>query len=341
MTKELEFSVILPLCHDVSFLKKALTSLRQIKFPSACFEILVVGDDDDDESCKIVKDEAGNVKYDLKYINSKDPNRSRKLNVACEVARGCVLVFADDDCIFLPDWLKKLNVVMQRESNIGIVGGEDELQHYGPAFDMALDYVLNSFLGTGGLRRGTGIRTGRYYPKLWNMAIPRDVASSVALKTEDGLIQVFDESLVVHEDVDLANRIEKSGKRVIFAPEVRVKHFRDTNFLSFVLRNVNMARISRRLGVHRFSHVMLSIFMILTVGLTISSILFHPLRVLLMIYMGTYTALLFVSTVNGFKRTRRLKVILMIPLLTLSLHIARGLGYLFPRGGKKRMEVGL
>ena len=43
MTKKLEFSIILPLCHDPGFLRSALKSLRQINFPSDHFEVLVVG----------------------------------------------------------------------------------------------------------------------------------------------------------------------------------------------------------------------------------------------------------------------------------------------------------
>jgi glycosyltransferase involved in cell wall biosynthesis len=334
MIKKLEFSIILPLCHNISFLRSALKSLRQMNFPSNLFEVLVVGGDDDDESRKIVENEVGTVRYDLKYINSNDTNRSRRLNAACAMARGNVLVFSDDDCIFLPDWLQRIKEVIQREQNLGIIGGKDELEHDVSAFSIALDYVLNSFLGTGGMRSGTGRSVGRYYPKLWNMAVPREVASDITLETIDGFPQVFNESLFVHEDVDLANRIEKSGRRIVFAPGVNIKHYRDTTFHSTVRRNFDMAQTCRKLDVHQLPHMMLSIFVIFALGITIASIFFQSLRIVFLIYMGTYMALLFISTISGFKRTRRLKVLVLIPLLTLSLHVSRGLGFLFPGRGQ-------
>jgi cellulose synthase/poly-beta-1,6-N-acetylglucosamine synthase-like glycosyltransferase len=313
----------------------------QINFPSDKFEVLVIGSDDDDESREIVENEACTVEYDLKYIGSNSSIRSRRLNAACAMAHGSVLVFSDDDCIFLSDWLKKLNEVLQRESNIGIVGGKDELQHNGSAFDIALDCVLNSFLGTGGIRSGHGRSVGKYYPKMWNMAIPRDVASSVALETREGFPQVFNEALIVHEDVDLAKRIEKSGRQIVFAPEVRVKHYRDTTFYSTVRRNFNMAHTCRLLGVHRFPHMILSIFVLSALVLTISSIFFQPLRIVFLICAWSYMVLLFVNAVSWLKQTRRLRVLLIIPVLTLSLHVSRGLGFLFPWKRSGRMEIGL
>jgi hypothetical protein len=43
--------------------------------------------------------------------------------------------------------------VIAREPGVGIIGGMDEIETDGSAFDLALDHVLQSFLGSGGLRR--------------------------------------------------------------------------------------------------------------------------------------------------------------------------------------------
>jgi hypothetical protein len=51
--------------------------------------------------------------------------------------------------------------------------------------------------------------------------------------------------------------------------------------------------------------------------------------------------LLFVSTIGGLKQTRRLRVLLIIPVLALSLHVSRGLGFLFPWKRSGRMETGV
>jgi GT2 family glycosyltransferase len=251
------------------------------------------------------------------------------LNKAIPHARGEILVFGDDDCNFLPDWLNKLAEVFDRETNIGVVGGSDQTGANEPPFNKALDYVLNSFWGTGGLRR-QGSAIGKYYPKLWNMAIPRAVALGVALNDNDRLSQVFDESLNVHEDVELINRIEKTGKRIIYAPEVEVIHSRDTTLRSFTVRSFNMARTSRSVGVHRLPHLSLASFALGMIALSLASAVSPPMRNVFFVFSVLYGAVLLMSGLGGYMRTRQLPVFFYVPVLLLVLHFSRGLGYLFP-----------
>jgi len=218
MNKEIKFSVIFPICHGGVFLRNALKSLGRLDFPRKRFEVLFTGPDHDQELRHIVNSESANMNINLNYIGVNQSNRSAQLNAAISEARGQILAFADDDCILPPDWLHKLGDVFERESNIGVVGGQDQLGTNEPPFNVALNHVLNSFMGTGGLRRVQGLSVGKYYPRLWNMAIPRDVALSVALKRREGSSYVFDETLNVHEDVELVDRIEKTGKRSVSRP---------------------------------------------------------------------------------------------------------------------------
>jgi GT2 family glycosyltransferase len=334
VTENLEFSIILPVCHGGSFLLNALASLRALDFPPDRFEVLVVGAEDDKKSHRAVAEESVSAGYSVAYIHCDNPNRSARLNTAAAAANGRFLAFADDDCVFLPDWLQKLASLLHGNHNVGIIGGQDEIDHGRSAFDIALDCVFNSFIGTGGVRRGAGIRVGKYYPKLWNMTIPRETALSVAAINQKGVPQMFDESLLVHEDVDLARRIEKSGKKILFAPEVRIRHSRDTTFRSFVGRNFNMARTCRTLGIHRFPHTVLSVFVLATLALPMASLFYRPLWIMVLSYMGIYTITLFTATIGALRRTKDLKALAIIPPLLMSLHFARGAGYLFPWGNK-------
>jgi GT2 family glycosyltransferase len=328
--RELEFTVILPVCHGGVSLVKALNSLSQVEYTADSFEVIVAGTHDDTESKNTVGAESARSMLDIKYIGCSDRKRVRALNAACSTARGRILVFADDDCIFRKEWLQKFSEVFSREDNIGIVGGQDELERKNSAFDLALDITLNSFFGTGGLRSGTGPRAGKYYPKLWNMAILREVALSVSLKTDKGLTLVFNESLSVHEDVDLADRIEQSGRRIIYAPEVRVGHERDTTFRDFVHRNFTMARVARVVGVHRLPHLALTTFALGGPALAIASFFVTPLRSVLLTCLGIYAAILLGVGISGFRRSGSVRVLAITTGLLVSLHLARGLGYLFP-----------
>ena len=338
MSKEIKFSVILPICHGGSFLTNALRSLGRMEFPRESFEVLFAGPDNDEDLRHAVESESARTNITMKYIGAVQSNRSAQLNAAISQAKGHILVFADDDCVFLPDWLHRLGDVFERENNIGVVGGIDRAGTNEPPLNIALDYVLNSFAGTGGLRRSQGPRVGKYYPKLWNMAILREVALDVMIRSQGGKSQVFNEALDVHEDVELIDRIEKRGKRIVYAPDVIVMHSRDTTLKSFTCRSFNMARTSRSIGVHRLPHISLTAFVLCVIALTFASIVSEPPRIVLAVVSAIYIVMLMVSALGGFMRSRQLAVGMYVPLLLIALHFSRGLGYLFPWRGTIKEE---
>lgn len=330
MNKDLDFSVILPVCHGGRFLCEALASVRKIDYPSDRFEVLVAGKLSDEETKTIVEQEARVVRYAVVYTGCTDAKRAVLLNTACSKASGSVLAFADDDCVFISDWLQKMRDVLLKGQDIGAVGGREASKQVGSSFDLALDSTLVSFFGTGGIRRGKGFRTGKYYPRLWNMAVPRSVAEKVALKTDGGETRIFNESLVVHEDVELMDRIQHAGKRIVFTPEMLIGHHRDTTLRSFIRRNFTMARTCRSLGIHRFPHTVLAIFALGALSLFAASFFYQQLWAILLICTGIYTMLLLAVSVSGLRKKRKLMVPIIIPALLISLHFARGLGYLLP-----------
>jgi GT2 family glycosyltransferase len=336
------FSIILPIWHAGDDLREALHSLRHIDFPPERFEVIVVGVHGDSLSKTTVQKIATEAAFPIRFVEGPKRHRAAQLNIACRSAQGSILVFSDDDCVFRSDWLTSLEQVFDRETELGIVGGADELETDGSAFSLALDYVLQSFIGTGGIRRPTSLNVGKYYPRLWNMAVPREIAWNVALGRVGEPAQIFNEALIphVHEDVELSKRIAHSGKRIVFAPEVRVGHRRDTTFWRFLWRGVEKAQTSRMLGTHRVAHGVLALGVISLGILSVGSIFSVFLKNMLMGIGGVYGMLLFLAGIDGARRTRNFKTFLLIPGLFLSVHFARGIGYLLPLF-KKQTRTGI
>ncbi len=297
------FSIVMPVCHGGQLLTEALRSLRGLNFPSAQMEVLVCGPGEDDDSRLAVASEAAAVAFPMRYVPSGSAGRAEALNAACALAGGTYLAFLDDDVFPDADWLIRLQEALEHEPNVGIVGGVDELIEGLASFDLAFDFILGSFLATGGCRRGRGVRVGKYYPKLWNMAMPRKVALEIAAKRGNGG-QVFDQTLAVHEDVELGDCVEGLGKRLVFAPQVHVKHRRETTFLEMFRRDFSMARTCRALGIHRLPHRILVAGM-LTVILLALLIPFVPRSSLALLAVGSiYFVLVAGVAVKGFVRSR-------------------------------------
>jgi GT2 family glycosyltransferase len=330
MKRDLRFSIILPVWHGGGFLEDALDSSRHLDFPPDRFEVIVAGEEADVASQRIVEAAKERSAVPIRFVGCSGTRRSKMLNAACDAATGQILVFADDDCVFREMWLRNLDEVIRREPSFGMIGGEEELDSDNSPFDLALDYVLKSFIGTGGVRKGSGPLTREYYPRLWNMAVPRDVALEVASNIAGKPPQIFDESLDAHEDVDLGKRIAGIKRHVVYAPEIRVGHRRAATIWRFFRRNFNNARVSRSLGVHRLPHLALAAFTLLLPALFLAS-RFSPLSgYLLVAILGAYCTLLLAAGLRGFLHSRRLSVLAIVPVLLVTLHLARGIGYLFP-----------
>ena len=91
-----------------------------------------------------------------------------------------------------------------------------------------------------------------------------------------------------------------------------------------------MARTARSIGIHRIPHTVLSMFALGVCILILSSAVYEPSRLVLNVTLGLYLIILLTSSLGGLKLTRKLSVFPYIPLLLVSLHFSRGLGYLFP-----------
>lgn len=334
-----QFSVILPVCHGGDFLRTALDTATAQAFPQDEYEVIVAVSAGDTEAASICSDTARRSRVSLRCVTTAGPNRSDLLNAACAEARGEWLAFADDDCAVPPDWLSRIQEAIRRDPDAALIGGVDDLQDGGSAFDEALDRVLRSKLGAGSVRLPAGNGEAQYFPKLWNMAGPRRVLESAALDASGEQLQIFDPTLAVHEDVELGARIRSRGGRILFAPDVRVRHSRDTTFRSFLRRNFNMARTCRHKGLHATPHRCLAGGLLLVTAVAALSFASPQLRPVAGILIGLYLALLILSGVVGAVASRRPGILLFVPSLTAGLHLSRAIGYLWPRAGNRRSET--
>jgi len=325
---EIEFSVIIPVFHGGDFLRDLLQSLYKLDYPLNKYEVIVVGAASDVRSRKIVEKEISHNKFNITYISCSKSRKAVKLNSACTLAKGRFLFFVDDDCILLPNCLKNLGKVIKEKNDIGVIGGSDELEASDSVFELALDCILNSFMGTGGLRKNAGVKVGKYYPKLWNMTVSKDVIANMSLDKKNGRLQVFRESLTVYEDVDLIRRIEKTSKKIIYAPEVAVKHSRNTNFFSFVKRNIKSVHTAKALGIYFYPQMILGLFVLWLMIGGILSFYLNSIRFLFLSSSAIYILLMFFIAIRGGLKHRRFQVVLYVPLLLFSLHFSRGFAYL-------------
>jgi len=297
--------------------------LAGVKAPAGGFEILIAGEG--------ASSEPGHLPESVRYIPQAG-SRVAALNAACDAAQGQIWVFADDDCEFPQDWLVRIEQALRANPDADILGGRDALPSDASLFDHALDLTLNSLAGTGGIRTAATVSAGRYYPKLWNMVVRSDAARRAAI---DGAI--FNPSLDVHEDVELSERIARNGGKILHIPEIMVWHHRDTDFMSFFFRNIRMAKVCREQGIHRTVHVAAAAFFATMALAGMTAPRSQGAGRMLFLLAGSYGLLLSVTGVVSAWKAKSPAMLIMVPILTLSLHLARAIGYVLgPTRGERQ-----
>lgn len=234
-------TVIVPVTHSLEELRECLETLANLRYPKERFRVALV-------DCGVVaglqefcQDNLSDFVLQasllvLPEIDHKHPrwlidarvNEAR--NHAMRQLPAECFVFTEDDCTFEPDWLDKIAASINKET--GAVGGADLLPEDMGWFAEALDYVLNSLLGSGHMRRGDRRMAPDYYPRKQNMAIPGHVLARVGL---------FNEDKPVSGEIDIVMRIRKHGLHVVYLTDNPVWHRRVTSLANFFFRSAYMA----------------------------------------------------------------------------------------------------
>ena len=116
-TPKTKFSIIIPFRNEENNLTELLNSLSLINYPKELFEILMINDDSDDDSIKII--EMSKTRYSnlpiLILENQRESASPKKdaIKTAINKSRFDWIITTDADCIVPKNWLQALDAFIQ------------------------------------------------------------------------------------------------------------------------------------------------------------------------------------------------------------------------------------
>jgi len=220
-------SIIVPTYNRPRQIILCLEALSRINYAHPRFEVIVV----DDGSRLPVQTFISPFfdKMNLTVITQKNAGPSMARNAGAKCAKGDFLAFTDDDCMPAPDWLQTLSNRFKISPGCAIVGRcvnalEDNM--FDSASQMLIEYLH------------------AYYNHDHNQA--RFITSNnLSLPTKQfhavwGFDTIF--SNAGGEDREFCEHWRHYGYRVIYAPEVLVRHSHGLKFSSFWRQHFNYGR---------------------------------------------------------------------------------------------------
>lgn len=215
---KISYSFIIPVYNRPNEIEELLASFK--KFSTTIpFEIVIVEDGSTDCSAHVVKQyqDCLNISY-LEKANS-GPGDSR--NYGMKKAKGNYFIILDSDVVLPQNYLSIVDDFLSKNYT-DCFGGPDEADQSFTDIQKAINFVMTSFLTTGGIR-GKKTAVKNFEPRSFNMGI-----SKKAFEATGGFGKIHP-----GEDPDLTIRIQKAGFETCLIPDAYVYHKRRISWSKF------------------------------------------------------------------------------------------------------------
>ena len=215
-----DLSIIIVNYQSQCYLERNLASIYSRVKPQLNCEIIIVNNDAV-ETLEIIKKELSDIKI---VDRKKNVGFGTACNLGATVAKGRFLFFLNPDCEIIsqniPDALNKF----KERKDIGIVGSQlikndGKIQKWSVGAEISLWNLVKNNAGFS--------KSQHVWEKQKNIEV--DWVSGTAMIIEKKLFEKtggFDENFFMYfEDMDLCRKIRNFGKKVVYFPEFKVKHF--------------------------------------------------------------------------------------------------------------------
>lgn len=212
----LTFSIIIPTYNRPRDLCRCLEALAAQNYPQRGFEVIVVDDGSAVPLSGVVASVAPRLQVRLLTQANAGPAQAR--NTGAAAARGTYLAFTDDDCVPLPDWLRKLAARFAAAPDQAVGGPTLNLRRDN-LFACASQYIADTVTRY----YNAAPARARLLPSC-NLAAPRRLFLGLG---------GFAEGFRLSEDREFCDRWLNEGQRLLWAPEVQVYHNHALTFSDF------------------------------------------------------------------------------------------------------------
>jgi len=216
--KGLEFSFIIPVFNRPDEINELLESFIELD-GNLDYEIVIVEDGSTLDSKAIIEKFSKELNISYYFKENSGPGDSR--NFGMRKAKGNYFIILDSDCLLPKDYLNIVNGHLT-DDFVDCFGGPDAAHESFTDLQKAINFVMTSFITTGGIRGGKH-STKKYQPRSFNMGL-----SKAAFEASGGFGTIHP-----GEDPDLSIRLNALGYKTSFMKDAKVFHKRRMSWSKF------------------------------------------------------------------------------------------------------------
>lgn len=214
--KKPKISVIVPVYNSEKTILELLQALNEQTEKN--FELVIIDDGSRDNSMALVKKYTKIANYPLRVFFQKNSGPASARNAGVKKARSNLILFLDSDCVPKINFVEKMIEPFKDNTIVGVQGEYETKNKYSwvaryIGYEMAY----------------------RQQPMKKAERIDHIATHAGAYRKKDfgkGFLTTFKKADM--EDIELSYRIAKTGKRLVFQTEARIKHPHPESFFKFV-----------------------------------------------------------------------------------------------------------
>lgn len=274
-------------------------------------EVIVVDNNSTDDSCEMVKSRFPGV---ILIENKDNKGFSKANNQAVAIAKGEYILFLNPDTVMPEDFFRKTLAYMDEHPEAGALGPRliDGRGQFAPDSKKSFPSLSVAIFKTTGINKV--FSKSHYINKYYAVHVAErqiaevDVLSgccmlvrSSSMKTAGG---PFDEDYFMYcEDVDLSYRIQKSGFKNIYYPEVDLIHYKGESTRKMTLSYVRIFNEALVTFVKKhYTKKQANLFVLfINAGIVLRAILGTMKRALKILHMPIVDAIILLATLYGIK----------------------------------------
>ena len=278
------FSLIIPVFNRPDEVDELLQSLVMTEYKHD-FEIVIVEDGSSISSEPIVDRYRDKLNISYYFKPNSGPGDSR--NFGMRYAKGDYFVIFDSDCIIPASYLNEVESALN-SSYTDCFGGPDQALDSFSDIQKAINFVMTSFITTGGIRGGSE-RVGKFQPRSFNMGL-----SKKAFEVSQGFGHIHP-----GEDPDLSIRLWNLGFNTNLFAKAYVYHKRRIDWSKFYMQVNKFGKARPILNSWYPEHIKLTFFFpsLFILGFIFSLLLFLFGYDIFIILYAVYFLVLFLTAV--------------------------------------------
>ena len=214
----MNFTFVIPVYNRPEEIRELFQSLVNQTYQKS-YEIVLVEDGSKHSSADVA--EEFKDRLPIVYYSKPNTGPGDSRNYGMSKATGNYFLLVDSDCILPANYLQNVENSLI-ENYADCFGGPDTADESFSVLQKAINYVMTSFLTTGGIR-GHKNAAKNFQPRSFNMGL-----SKKAFEVSGGFAEIHP-----GEDPDLSIRLKKLGFSTRYMDDARVFHKRRINFSAF------------------------------------------------------------------------------------------------------------